>query len=331
MLIFLRFLFLISFLLSTSGALISQSTLFKNFWEESDTLDKTRLNTLAIASTIGYLGSTLAFNELWYKDYPRVSFHLKDDWILWEHVDKYGHAYAAYQTARTGFSMYKWAGLTNNKSTFIGAGISIAIMNTLEIMDGFSEGWGYSLYDAGFNTFGTALFAAQQLAWKEQRLQLKWSSTRPEYSKDPIATNDPTFFGSQYYAAQGHFGKYFWEYIFKDYNAMTIWTSISPGAFILPGKSKNILRSLCLSVGFGGENIYGAAYNNYYDQNGRITSIGLPRYKQFYLSLDLNTDLIPTNNKLLKTIFKAINIIKFPAPAIEFNTLGEVHFHPFRW
>jgi hypothetical protein len=302
-----------------------------DFWKASDTLHRKRLRAVAITSTIGYLGSTVAFNELWYKDYPRVPFHFKDDWILWEHVDKYGHAYAAYQIASNGFSTFRWVGLTNEKATFIGAGISIALMNTLEMMDSFSEGWGYSLYDAGFNTFGTALFTAQQLAWKEQRLQLKWSSTRPKYSKDPIATNDPTFFGSQYYAAQGHYGKYFWEYIFKDYNAMTIWMNISPAAFIFPVENKNILRSFSLSFGFGGENIYGAAYNNYHDKNGRITSIGLPRYKQFYLSLDINTALIPTNNKYLKTLFKAINIIKFPAPAIEFNTLGKVHFHPFRW
>lgn len=318
-------------LLWSSCYLNSQSNLFADFIKKADTLHKPRLKTLVIGSSLGYISSSLGFYELWYKEYPRVAFHLKDDWILWEHVDKYGHAYSAYQTALVGYSLFKWAGISNSKSTLIGAGISITLMNTLELMDGFSKGWGYSFYDAGFNTFGTTLFAAQQLTWKEQRMMLKWSSTRPNYSKEPIATNDPNFFGSQYYAAQGHFGKYFWEYAFKDYNAMTIWTSISPGSFFLPKENKSILRSLCLSVGFGGENIYGAAYNNYYDKEGRITSIGLPRYKQFYVSFDINTALIPTKSRLLKTILSAINIIKFPAPALEFNTLGEVKFHTLRW
>ena len=323
---------LLLFLLNMSSCYLnSQPSLFNDFLIKADTLNKNRIKTLVISSSIGYLGSTIGFYELWYKDYPRVAFHLKDDWILWEHVDKYGHAYSAYQTANVGFSMFKWAGMSNKKAAMIGAGISIALMNTLELMDGFSEGWGYSLYDAGFNTFGTTLFTAQQLTWKEQRIMLKWSSTRPRYSKDPIATNDPKFYGSQHYAAQGHYGRYFWEYAFKDYNAMTIWTSISPGSFFLPKENKSILRSLCVSVGFGGENIYGAAYNNYYDKEGRVTSIGLPRYKQFYLSLDINTALIPTKSRFLKTIFSAINIIKFPAPTLEFNTLGEVKFHPMRW
>jgi hypothetical protein len=323
--------FLIFILLLTSRFTSGQTGLFKDFWNPSDTLNTSRLKILTTGSAVMYAGSCLAFYQLWYQDYPRSSFHFKDDWILWEHVDKYGHAYSAYQTARMGYSLYHWAGVPHNKSALIGTGVSIALMNTLEIMDGFSEGWGFSLYDAGFNSFGTALFTAQQVSWKEQRISLKWSSTRPRYSKEPIATNDPNFFGSQYYAAQGHYGKYFWEYFFKDYNAMTIWTSISPGAFFIPKERKSVLRSLCLSIGFGGENIYGAAYNNYFDKEGRITSIGLPRYKQFYLSLDLNMELIPTRSKILKTLFHALNIIKFPAPALEFNTLGAVKFHPLRW
>ncbi len=324
-------LLLVFSLVLTVNPIISQNKLFDDFWKVADTLQKPRLTTLVAASTFTYIGTTLAFNELWYKDYPRVKFHLKDDWILWEQVDKYGHAFSAYQSAKMGYNVFEWTGISDKKAVFIGTGISIALMNTLEIMDGFSKEWGFSLYDAGFNTFGTSLFTSQQLVWKEQRISLKWSSTRPKYATTPIATNDPTFFGSQQYAAEGHYGKYFWEYAFKDYNAMTIWASISPASFFMEREKKNILRSLCLSIGFGGENIYGAAYNNYHDKEGRITSIGLPRYKQFYLSIDLNTEMIPTKSKVLRTVFKAINFIKIPAPAIEFNTLGQYKFHPILW
>lgn len=318
-------------LVLTVNPIISQNKIFVDFWKAADTLQKNRLTTLVAASAITYIGTTLAFNELWYKSYPRVKFHLKDDWILWEQVDKYGHAFSAYQSAKMGYNIFEWTGLYDKKAVFIGTGISIALMNTLEIMDGFSKGWGFSLYDAGFNTFGTSLFTSQQLGWKEQRISLKWSSTRPKYTTTPIATNDPTFFGSQQYAAEGHYGKYFWEYAFKDYNAMTIWASISPASFFMNSEKQSILRSMCLSIGFGGENIYGAAYNNYHDKKGRITSIGLPRYKQFYLSIDLNTEMIPTKSRILRTVFKAINFIKIPAPALEINTLGQFKFHPLRW
>jgi hypothetical protein len=324
-------LLLVFSLVLTVNPIISQNKLFVDFWKVADTLQKPRLTTLVASSAITYIGTTLAFNELWYKDYPRVKFHLKDDWILWEQVDKYGHAFSAYQSAKMGYNVFEWTGISDKKAVFIGTGISIALMNTLEFMDGFSKGWGFSLYDAGFNTLGTSLFTSQQLVWKEQRISLKWSSTRPKYTTDPIATNDPSFFGSQQYAAEGHYGKHFWEYAFKDYNAMTIWASISPASFFMDREKKNILRSMCLSIGFGGENIYGAAYNNYHDKEGRITSIGLPRHKQFYLSIDLNTEMIPTNSRLLRTVFKAINFIKIPSPAMEINTLGQFKFHPIHW
>ena len=324
-------LLLVFSLVLTVNPIISQNKLFDDFWKVADTLQKPRLTTLVAASTFTYIGTTLAFNELWYKDYPRVKFHLKDDWILWEQVDKYGHAFSAYQSAKMGYNVFEWTGISDKKAVFTGTGISIVLMNTLEFMDGFSKGWGFSLYDAGFNTLGTSLFTSQQLVWKEQRISLKWSSTRPKYTTDPIATNDASFFGSQQYAAEGHYGKHFWEYAFKDYNAMTIWASISPASFFMDREKKNILRSMCLSIGFGGENIYGAAYNNYHDKEGRITSIGLPRYKQFYLSIDLNTEMIPTNSRLLRTVFKAINFIKIPSPAMEINTLGQFKFHPIHW
>jgi hypothetical protein len=63
--------------------IISQNNLFVDFWKVTDTLQKPRITTLVAASAVTYMGTTLAFNELWYKDYPRVKFHLKDDWILW--------------------------------------------------------------------------------------------------------------------------------------------------------------------------------------------------------------------------------------------------------
>ncbi|MFY8012220.1 MAG: DUF2279 domain-containing protein [Saprospiraceae bacterium] len=322
---------LVFYVVLTTSPIVCQNKLFIDFWKVADTLNETRLTTLTATSAVTYIGTTLAFNELWYKDYPRVKFHLKDDWILWEQVDKYGHAFSAYQSAKMGYNAFKWTGISDKKAVFIGMGISIALMNTLEIMDGFSKGWGFSLYDAGFNTFGTTLFTSQQLAWKEQKIAIKWSSTRPKYATTPITTNIPTFFGSQQYAAEGLYGRNFWEYAFKDYNAMTIWASISPASFFMDREKKNILRSMCLSVGLGGENIYGAAYNNYRDKEGRMTFIGLPRYKQFYLSIDINTEMIPSKSKLLRTVFKAINFIKIPAPTIELNTLGQFKFHPIRW
>jgi len=51
------------------------------------------------------------------------------------------------------------------------------------------------------------------------------------------------------------------------------------------------------------------------------------RYRQFYLSPDIDLTKIPTNKKWVATLLEVLNIIKIPMPALEVNTLGEVKFH----
>jgi hypothetical protein len=60
---------------------------------------------------------------------------------------------------------------------------------------------------------------------------------------------------------------------------------------------------------------------------GQLPS-GFRPCRQFYLSLDVDLTRIRTNKSWLKTLFTVFSFIKIPAPAIEFNTLGEVRFHP---
>jgi hypothetical protein len=53
------------------------------------------------------------------------------------------------------------------------------------------------------------------------------------------------------------------------------------------------------------------------------------RYRQFYLSMDVDLTRIPTRSKALKTLFTIFSFIKIPFPAVEYNTLGQFKFHPF--
>jgi hypothetical protein len=59
-------------------------------------------------------------------------------------------------------------------------------------------------------------------------------------------------------------------------------------------------------------------------------SPGVPepaRYRQFYLSMDVDLTRIKTKSKVLKGIFSVVNFIKIPFPALEYNSLGQVKFH----
>jgi hypothetical protein len=51
------------------------------------------------------------------------------------------------------------------------------------------------------------------------------------------------------------------------------------------------------------------------------------RYRQFFLSLDVDWTKIPTRSLFLEILFKGLNIIKVPFPAVQFNTKREIVGH----
>jgi hypothetical protein len=53
------------------------------------------------------------------------------------------------------------------------------------------------------------------------------------------------------------------------------------------------------------------------------------RQRQYYLSFDLDFTRVKWKSKFLNSFFKVINIIKLPAPAVEFNSEGKTKFYLF--
>ena len=43
------------------------------------------------------------------------------------------------------------------------------------------------------------------------------------------------------------------------------------------------------------------------------------RYRQFYISLDIDFSKIKTKSRVLKKVYKAISFVKIPLPTIEFS------------
>ena len=80
--------------------------------------------------------------------------------------------------------------------------------------------------------------------------------------------------------------------------------------------------------------MFGGFSNSWENDEGiffELTDPQYERYRQFYLSFDVDLDRIPTNSRVLKTLFNLVNWIKIPAPALEVNTRGGVIFHPVYW
>lgn len=273
------------------------------FFKPSDTLNISRRNTVIISeATIG-TATLIGLNALWYKDYPRSKFHTTNDFNQWKQMDKLGHVFASYQLGRVGTDVLQWSGTSKKSQLIYGGILGFAFLTSVEIFDGFSREWGFSWSDIGANALGTGLFIGQELLWDEQRIQLKYSFHRTKYAQ----------------ANPDKLGNNFFEEVLKDYNGQTYWLSANVSSFFKESKLPK-----WFNIAFG----YGA--------HGMLTGLSEPvdnlftsqdRFRQYFLSFDVNLSKINTKSKVLKTIFSVLNVIKVPLPTIEFNSKKEVVFH----
>jgi len=272
----------------------------------------------------GSLSAGLYFT--WYKQYDQSKFHFFNDMGEWRNMDKAGHVFSGYLQSDFMYHSLRWAGVDENKSIWYGAAAGIAFQSTIEIMDAFSTEWGFSVSDMISNGIGVGAFALQQKNWGEQRIRFKMSSWPKAYSEESFPSETGLFQSSINDRSNSLFGNSYTERFLKDYNAQTIWMSVNLRSFF---RDSSIPSWLNVAVGYSGENLFGGFSNSWKIDNENI-SVDIdeyPRHGQFLLALDYDLSKIKTNSKFLKTVLGVSNGFKFPAPAIEYNTLGELNFH----
>ncbi len=296
-----------------------------SFFQPADTLHKKRLLTISAVGATTYTASMIALNEFWYKGFEKEPFHTFNDWGEWENIDKYGHAYSAYFQSKLFYEAIRWTGLSAKKSAIASFAFSTLAQTSIEYLDGKSARWGWSWYDVAFNTGGSLLFAGQEIIWGEQKIRMKLSYTPVSYNSNPITRNGVT--SSIKDRAIESFGDGFAERLVKDYNAQTIWLSMNLKSIFAPKASK-FPAWLNLAVGYGAQDMLGA-FGNGWSRNNVSFNPGddFNRHKQLFISFDIDLDKLPIRNKVLRSVFKVLNIVKIPSPTLEFNTRGEQVFH----
>lgn len=276
----------------------SQSKI-NTFLTPSDSLNTSRVKWVVASEAVLTATTLIGLNELWYSDYSKSDFHFKNDNEGWLQMDKVGHMYASYQFGRFSSEMLAWSGVSEKEQLLYGATYGFAFLTAVEVMDGYSEQWGFSWGDIVANATGTALYISQELLWHEQRIQPKFSFHTTSY-----ASQRPDVLGSSLN-----------EQILKDYNGQTYWLSANLHSFI--GDSF-LPRWFNVAVGYGGE--------------GMITAkptLDDERFRQLYLSFDVDLTKIETKSAVLRTVFSLFNTIKIPAPTLEVSSSEGVKFHFF--
>jgi uncharacterized protein YfiM (DUF2279 family) len=309
-----------------SAHALSQDSL--GFFAPASAFHKTRFLSVA-ATQIGGYGTSLALlSTAWYKDYKQTSFHSFNDGHEWMQMDKAGHMVTAWYLGRINSDMYQWSGIPRNRAAWYGAGVSFLYLTGIEVLDGFSQGWGFSWRDIGANALGTGLFISQQLI-KDYKEHLVYTC---ENERHHTKTTWFTGLSLKYSFHKTDFpefrpsllGKDLNEQMLKDYNGQTYWISYNLSSTMLD-RSK-FPKWLNVALGYGAEGmISGRSGYAYTYPNGN--TIEFERYRQYYFSFDIDLTRIKTRSHFLKAVFETFSFIKIPSPSLEFNKHG-MRFHP---
>jgi hypothetical protein len=293
------------FILLLSFTLFPQSTFSQTLDSINPPINKKKFKRILAAEFVAYSATMIGLNQLWYANYERGAFDFFDDDAEWNQMDKIGHIGSAYYLGYMQIKILKNCGYTSKKSMLLGGATGFIFLTSVEVLDGFSAAWGASPGDIAANTAGYLLLIAQELAWKEQRVMLKFSMT-----PSPFAKYRPDLLG-----------KNFQEQLLKDYNAQTYWLSANVGSFLKT--HPKFPKWLNLAVGYGGDGMISAEAF----KNGNLNQ-SFNRSRQFYLSLDLDLHRIKTKKIWLNTLLQTVGFIKIPFPTLEYNTDKGFDFHP---
>ena len=243
-------------------------------------------------------------------------------------MDKYGHFYTAYFQGVLVYKGAKWTGLSEDKSILTGFLLGTLFQSTIEIMDGFSSKWGFSIADIGMNFAGSSAFVLQQKYWGEQRITFKMSNVVRSYPSTIVQSKDGLSTTTIEARASSLFGSSVAERFLKDYNTQVYWASIDIKKF---APNSNYPKWLNFAVGYSAGNLYGG-YENEWNLGGVEYEVNdiFPRYSRFLIAPDINLSSIRTSSYFWNGVLDVFDIFHLPVPALEINTLGEVHFHFFQ-
>ena len=278
---------------------VMTKVLAQDLQDSSDTEFSIQKFTWSTAS-VGALsaGSLYGLGKLWYGQQSQISFHLFNDAKNWMQMDKLGHTFSCYHVTRGLDALFSWTGLKEKKSLLLAAGIGLTYFTGIEILDGFSESWGFSLSDMGFNALGVGMYVFQEHYLQAQIFKPKFS-----FHQTRFAIQRPEVLGSN-----------FIESVLKDYNGQTYWLSFSPGQMGLDKWPDWMMLSF-------GHSIRGRL------KGDAVSYGGITSHREFLFSLDVDLSRLNVKSKFLKGLLKSLNTLKIPFPALIYAN-GKMNARP---
>jgi hypothetical protein len=270
-------------------------------------IDRTKLAIVGGLHVAGFTGAILYLNQAWYANYPRSSFHFHNDLKDWLQMDKMGHVVSTYQISRFSSAAFGMSGVNRKTSALLGAGTGLLFITAIEVLDGFSTEWGFSASDMAANIIGAGSYATQEVWLKKRIFDWKYS-----FHESDLHSYRPDLLGYTTF-----------ENMIKDYNGISYWLSLNmKTAWQLHPDFPSWLN---LAFGYSATGMLGGRENP-----GFYNGVELPnpeRYRRWFLAPDIDLSRIPIRNAFFHKMFSALNVIKFPTPALEYNRVYGWSFH----
>ena len=258
---------------------------------------KHRLKVVLLAASGIYLAMMGILGYAWYSPQWISSFHFFNDAPEWKQMDKFAHFYWTFQVSVLSSRLLGWARISEKQALLYGAGMGFFFVSGIEVADGFSAQYGASIFDIMANALGASCFVGQCLLWKKIAIWPKFS-----FHPTQFAPLRPALLGNGLL-----------EEVLKDYNGQTFWYSATFSWLPLP-------KWLCLAVGVSAEGMV-------YSRDLENEAVGFSPHRRYFISIDLNLSHLQTSSRFANAALWVLNIIKIPAPTVEFSTRG-IRFHP---
>jgi hypothetical protein len=259
-------------------------------------LTGTRLRLVIGFVSILYALLVLLFGQAWYSNQLTTSFHFFDDGPEWKQMDKWGHLFTSFQVSLLMCRLLVWGKVSPDRATRYGSLVAFLLVSSVEVPDGFSIGYGASVYDILANGAGCLLYFLQIRLWKAL-----WVVPKFSFHFTPFAALRPSLLGANAF-----------QEIIKDYNGQTYWFAVPVPVLRLP-------RWLNLAVGLGAEGMV----------RGRVEQnelLQLTPHRKYFFSFDINFGAFEPRSKILRSSLLLLNMIKVPAPTLEVSGDG-LKFH----
>jgi len=225
------------------------------------------------------------FKKGWWGDKGR-GFHFENDFDYALNLDKLGHFAAGVAIGETFYEGYRWAGASEFQSYLFAGLTALATHIAIDIKDGFAPSWGFSFCDVLSGGLGGFLPMAERYVPLFKYIDLKWS-----YWINSTA----------YYDNEGHTmnGGIFTD----DYVNHTYWLSVKTYRLLPEAARKYYPSWLAIAVGLSID-------------DGVFTGARNP-HREVYIALDYDLEAFRPQSRLARTIIKALNYFKLPAPTIQ--------------